>query len=150
MRGGKLISSISVLTALVLVVAFAVVAADNKAPDVIDISSPKVWPNPTKKNLPFSHKKHSEEYKVTCVDCHHDYKDGKNIWKEGDPVQKCEACHTDATIKDVNKLPPEQQKLNLNLAFHNNCRGCHQKIKKENKDSLIPVACTGCHAAEKK
>ena len=37
----------------------------------------------------FSHKKHADEYKndkgekIACDSCHHDYKDGKNIWKEG-------------------------------------------------------------------
>ena len=40
-----------------------------------------------------SHKKHTVDYKIACAECHHVYKDGKNVFKEGDPVQKCSECH---------------------------------------------------------
>ncbi len=42
--------------------------------------------------VPFSHQKHIDS-KIACTECHHVYKDGKNVFKEGDPVQKCSACH---------------------------------------------------------
>jgi hypothetical protein len=77
------------------------------------------------------------------------YKDGKNTWKEGDAVQKCDACHTEATIEGEKKLPPDQQKLNLKLAFHNNCIPCHQKLKKETPDTKAPVTCAQCHPQKK-
>jgi hypothetical protein len=150
MRGGKLITCISVFFAMVLAVVFTVVAAEVKPPDVVNITSPKVWPNPTKTVVPFQHKKHVEVDKIACTECHHKFVDGKNVWKEGDPVESCETCHTNGAIKDEMKLPPDQQKLNLKLAFHNNCVGCHKKLKKENPQSKAPVACTGCHPAEKK
>jgi hypothetical protein len=32
----------------------------------------------------FTHKKHVYEYKVFCWNCHHDYKDGQNVWVPGE------------------------------------------------------------------
>lgn len=131
---------------LVLAVAFVVVAADQ--PDMATIKA-ALWPTPTKAPVQLTHKKHADEYKIACADCHHKYEGGKNVWKEGDPVQKCEACHTEPTIQGEKKLPPDQQKLNLKLAFHENCVGCHQKTKKEKPDTKAPVTCTGCHPGSK-
>ena len=78
----------------------------------------------------FDHKKHQEEYKnpegkpIVCTDCHHDYQDGtkKNLWKEGQPVQLCVECH------DPNKTIDDKKKLQL--AFHENCKGCHEEVVK--------------------
>lgn len=136
---------------VVLAAAFMVGAADQaatKAADVITIKA-GLWTSHTKAPVEFSHKKHAEEYKIACTDCHHKFENGKNVWKEGDPVQKCEACHNEPTIQGEKKLPPEQQKLNLKLAFHENCVGCHQKLKKDKPDTKAPVTCTGCHPAQK-
>lgn len=79
--------------------------------------------------IKFSHKKHQDEYKnpkgeaITCTECHHDYQDGKkNVWKEGQPVQLCVECH------DPNKSDGEKKKLQL--AFHENCKGCHEEVVK--------------------
>ena len=95
MRGGKWISCLVVAAFVVGIGALLAIAAD-KGPDVIELKS-ALWPTPTKKVLPFSHKKHYEEYKIACTDCHHVYKDGKNVWKEGDQVDKCDKCHTEGT-----------------------------------------------------
>jgi hypothetical protein len=146
-RGGKIALCGIVAAMVVFVAAFAVVAAD-KAADVITIKA-ALWPTPTKAPVEFTHKKHAEDYKIACADCHHKFEGGKNVWKEGDPVQKCEACHTEPTIQGEKKLPPDQQKLNLKLAFHDNCVGCHQKLKKDKPDTKAPVTCTGCHPAQK-
>ncbi len=146
-RGTKLLTCISVAAMMVFAAAVLVIAAD-KVPDMITIKA-SLWPNPTKAAVEFSHKKHSEEYKIACNQCHHVYQDGKNVWKEGDPVKKCEACHTEATIQGEKKLPPDQQKLNLKIAFHEDCLGCHQKLKKDKPDTKAPVVCAGCHPAQK-
>jgi hypothetical protein len=145
MRRGKLVSC-GILAVLVVFMATVVVMAQQKAPDTITL---KEWPNPTKAPVQFSHKKHAEEYKDPCNGCHHVYKDGKNVWKEGDPVEKCSKCHTNMVIEGEKKLSPEDQKLNLKLAFHGDCQGCHQKLKKEKPDTKAPVVCTGCHPAQK-
>ena len=78
----------------------------------------------------FDHKKHQEEYKnpegkpIVCTDCHHVYEDDtkKNLWKEGQPVQLCVECH------DPNKTIDDRKKLQL--AFHENCKGCHEEVVK--------------------
>lgn len=145
-RGGK-ITLCGILASLVLfVAAFAVFAAE--APDTITIKS-ALWPTPTKAPVVFAHKKHNVDYKLACTECHHKFEGGKNVWKQGDPVQKCEACHTEPTIQGEAKLPPDQKKLNLKYAFHTNCIGCHQKLKKEKPDTKAPITCTGCHPAAK-
>ena len=95
-------------------------AAEQKAAEVMDIQA-TLWKAHTKGPVNFQHKKHAEEYKVKCDNCHHVYENGKNVWKEGDKVQKCQECHNEATIKGEKKLPEDKQKLNLKLAFHNNC-----------------------------
>jgi hypothetical protein len=138
--------SVIVATAFVLAGVFAVIAAD--APDVIQIQS-SLWKELTKGPVEFTHKKHSTDYKGTCTECHHVIKDGKNTWKEGDPVQKCQECHNEPTIQGEKKLSPDQQKVNLKIAFHDNCQGCHKKIKKDKPDTTAPVTCTGCHKTAK-
>jgi len=105
------------------------------APDEINIKSDvfeKRKYEPTK----FTHKKHNVDYKIACTECHHVYKEGKNIFKEGDDVQKCSACH------DVKKS--EGKKKKLMLAFHKSCQGCHRELKKANKKTG-PTKCNDCH-----
>ncbi len=80
-----------------------------------------------KKNVTFSHKQHSKDYKVEgkaidCKVCHH----------KGDE-KKCSGCH-DGTEKGGN--------LKMKDASHKQCQGCHKKVKDESK---APVKCDGCH-----
>jgi hypothetical protein len=144
---------LTVLALAVLMVSVALLglsgAADQKVPDEITIKS-TLWKDHTKSGVTFSHKKHSAEFGVKCVECHHVYKDGKNTWKEGDKVQKCQECHNEPTIKGEKKLPEAQQKLNLKLAFHNNCQDCHKELKKKDKAKYdkIPTTCIQCHPKE--
>jgi hypothetical protein len=119
--------------------------ADQKAADEISIQS-SLWKDAKYGPAKFTHKKHVDEHKVVCQECHHVYKDGKNVWKEGDNVQKCDACHTCVkTGKDLKAATPEEKKLSLFDAYHNNCKGCHAKLNKEKKDKKAPVTCTACH-----
>ncbi len=140
-RKAWFVPSVCVAVAL-FVGALVAVAAD--APDVITMNS-TLWPSHTKGNVQFTHKKHAEDYKIACADCHHKYEGGKNVWKQGDPVQKCQECHNEPTIEGEKKLPPEQQKLNLKLAMHGNCQECHKKLKAQNPQSNAPTTCVQCH-----
>lgn len=91
-----------------------------------------------KGSVHLSHKKHSEEYKIACTECHHDYKDGKNMWKEGDPVKKCTECHN-----------PEKKEGNVDKlmsAFHKNCKDCHKDVAKQGKEKAPHKKCNDCHA----
>ena len=119
-------------------------AAD--VPDVVTIQD-SLWTQHTKSAVTLSHKKHSAEYGIKCADCHHVYEGGKNVWKEGDPVKKCHDCHNEPTIKGEKKLPNDKQKLNLKIAFHDNCQSCHKEMKKKDKEKYakIPTTCIQCH-----
>ena len=95
----------------------------------------------------FSHEKHVKEYKVACNECHHIYKDGKNVWKPGQSVEKCAECHN--PIKKKGQKP-----MSLMLAYHKNCMGCHKKLAKEGKISQQQYKklrkCNTCHAKKSK
>jgi predicted CXXCH cytochrome family protein len=85
----------------------------------------------------FPHKKHAVDAKLACTECHHVYKDGKNVFKEGDPVQKCSSCHD-----------PKESKGNvkkLMLAYHKNCLGCHKELEKAGKPTGPTRKCNDCH-----
>ena len=105
----------------------------------------KLFTEHTKGPVRFTHDKHGKDYKIACNECHHIYENDKNIWNEEIKVEKCEVCHNEPTVKREKTLPEDLQKKNLKLAFHNNCRMCHRKMKSENPDSKAPTTCSGCH-----
>ena len=125
-------------------------AAETEPPDEVTIHS-KLWTADKYEPVKLSHKKHMDEYKIECVECHHVYKDGKNVWKKGDEVQMCDKCHTCVkTGKALKDATPEEKKLSLYNAFHDNCKGCHKKYDKEKNTKDAPTKCTDCHAKKKK
>jgi hypothetical protein len=103
--------------------------------DVIMIENQGYEPD-NKGPVKFNHLKHSKEYKASCVECHHLYQDGKNIWKEGDHVNKCVVCHD--PVEEKGKA------VKLRSAFHNNCRDCHTKASKEGREAPYKK-CSECH-----
>ncbi len=111
-------------------------ASGQKAAPEMQIKDP-LFKKYKKAPVKFTHEKHVKEYKIKCNDCHHVYKDGKNIWKEGAEVAKCSSCHTSPTKN-------EGKTLSLKNAFHKNCQGCHKKEKKG------PRKCNECHPKKKK
>ena len=86
----------------------------------------------------FSHQAHAEDYGLSCDECHHVYENGKNVWEEGDEVQKCNACH------DPNESKGDVKKLQL--AFHRNCKNCH---KESGSDEAPYRKCYDCHQKKK-
>jgi len=105
----------------------------------------EIWETPTKSAVKFTHENHIKIHKINCNECHHIYEDGKNVWDDSMPAARCETCHNEPTVKGEKQLPPEDQKRNLKLAFHNNCRGCHKEVKKENPETKAPLKCSECH-----
>ena len=133
MKKGKLTLIMVSLAGLLFLVVGALTAAD--VPDDIMISN-EGYKSDKKGPVKLSHKKHSADYKVACTDCHHDYQDGKNVWKEGEPVKKCCACH--------NPLKKQEKGLKLNTAYHKNCKGCHKKAVADGKKAPHKK-CNECH-----
>ena len=92
--------------------------------------------NDRRKPVNLSHKKHSEEYEIACDSCHHVYQEGENIWKQGDPVEKCVTCHD--PVEDQGNV------IKLQSAFHRNCRDCHKEVTQEGREAPYKK-CTDCH-----
>ena len=135
MRKGLLTLVIVALTGLLFIAAGALTAGDvPDVPDEVTIEN-EGYKKDKKGPVKLSHKKHTEEYKVACTDCHHDYQDGNNVWKEGDPVQKCSACH--------NPLKKEGEVKKLQNAYHRNCKNCHKALEEGKKAPF--KKCTECH-----
>lgn len=141
---------ISALVAVAVAFAFTVgFAADVK--DSFNMES-KVYKKRKKATVVLSHKKHNEEYKIACADCHHVYKDGKNVWKEGDKVDKCDVCHKEAKAPKAKKGEPKMSKKEKIAkyhysAIHENCVSCHKAEKKKGKKA--PAKCKDCHPKKK-
>jgi hypothetical protein len=143
MKERKLLKKGLGLLAVSVAVAFFWVAFSGAAvecPDDITINN-EGWPKDKYEPAKLSHKKHVSEYSVQCKDCHHVYKDGKNVWEEGQAVQKCSECHNVYKLgKDLREASEDEKKLSLYKAYHDNCKGCHKEKEKG------PVKCTECHA----
>ncbi len=94
----------------------------------------------------FTHKKHAEDYGISCGDCHHD-QDGKPLdLKMGDDVQRCVECH--------NKLEQDPQNkkdiMVLENAMHGNCIDCHKEVNikagdPKGRKGPAPYGCNDCH-----
>lgn len=105
---------------------------------------------------PLSHKKHVEEYKITCGECHHNEKaEPLNDIKTGDNVQRCIECHKIPSQKPKKtKLKGAKKREYHAEAMHDNCKGCHKefnkKVKKETgKKGKAPTSCNKCHVGGK-
>jgi len=131
-----------ILATLVVGMMFVVSGAlATDVPDTIKMES-KVYPKHKKTIVDFSHKKHAADYGIACTDCHHVYTDGKNVYKEGDAVAKCETCHPDPAKPKKpqdGELTQEQKMGSHYWVIHENCKGCHKSGKKG------PTKCTECH-----
>ncbi|MBW1828207.1 MAG: cytochrome c3 family protein [Deltaproteobacteria bacterium] len=140
-----------IFTAILFLAVGSLTAAD--VPDSVTMDS-KIYPKHTKGLCTFSHKKHADHKDIGCADCHHVYTDGKNTWKEGDEVQKCEACHSEPAKPKGDKTKmskAEKIKKYHKDALHANCKGCHKKmIDKTSELGKKIKKCTGCHPKKAK
>jgi len=124
-----------VFTGLLFLTVGVLIAAD--VPDEITIKN-KGYEKDRKGPVILHHKKHHDDYKVACTECHHDYKDGKNVWKEGAPVKKCSECH--------DPLKKEGKVMKLQNAYHRNCKNCHKEVIAKDATKKAPYKkCTKCH-----
>ena len=110
---------------------------EQEVPEEVSIDN-KGYKTDRKGPVHLSHLDHNENYDVACSECHHEYKDGKNVWEEGDPVKKCGECHS--------PLKSEGKTKKLSIAYHNNCKGCHKKLAREEGGTEAPYKkCSDCH-----
>ena len=137
MKRGILVLGFAVLTVcLLFTYATFTVAQGPEAPDVITIEN-EGYEADKKEPVTLHHKKHAEDYQVACTDCHHEYSDGNNVWKQGDAVKKCAECH--------NPDKEEAEGIDLKKAFHDNCKDCHKEAVAAGKTNAPDKKCTECH-----
>jgi len=81
----------------------------------------------------FNHDMHSDDYGLSCNDCHHDYNE-----EEGGTPQMCSDCHEKGAGDDF--------MLGRVEAFHKQCIGCHEE------SGVTPGKndCAGCHGPRKR
>ena len=82
----------------------------------------------------FRHQSH-EAARIACTACHHDYVNGRNVWRQGQPVAACAECH---------QVRPQAGMLDLKNAFHRQCKGCHLKTRQQGRRAG-PSRCEECH-----
>jgi hypothetical protein len=82
----------------------------------------------------FSHQRH-EAVRVACTQCHHEYRNRRNVWHKGLPAPQCPTCHG---------LRPEARRLDLKNAYHRQCKGCHLRLGQQGR-AAGPIECRGCH-----
>ena len=151
-KGRKLIA---VTVGLFFLLAAGLAISGTKVDDVIKMNNGKAYTKHTKGIATFTHKKHNEEYKIDCGECHHDAKGVPLKLKMGDDVQPCLDCHikgkaSRAKMKTMSPAEKKKEKLKYHEgAIHENCQGCHEKFNKEKTGNArkgpAPVSCTKCH-----
>lgn len=159
---GKRNSIILAAVCVALMVAAGSIYAGTTFQDVITMDH-KAYSEHTKGIVEFSHKKHHEEYKIGCGECHHDDQ-GKplNNLKVGDDVKGCIECHKNPgqmpgklkkEMREAKASKEEIKEKELTYhaeAIHENCISCHKAYNKKNKTKAAPQSCTKCHPKEKK
>lgn len=134
-KKGILATLPTILLPLILLTVGAIIAAEAPKETLIKNEGYK---SDKKGPVKLSHEKHVKEYGAACDSCHHVYEDGKNVWKEEDPVQKCSECH------DPNKNKGNAKRLQL--AYHKNCKDCHKEYTEKHPDAKAPYkSCNDCH-----
>lgn len=107
-------------------------------PDEILLNHSKAFGHPREQPVRFSHGKHMNDF--DCLDCHHRYKDKKNVLdkselEEGSPAAQCITCHNPGS------------NCQLQTIFHKLCLGCHMQLEKSGRKSG-PRLCIACHPRE--
>ncbi len=114
--------------ALVLVIAGTLAAQEDR-----HFLESKAFDDRQRPGVVFKHLFHYEM--IDCMDCHHDYDDGENVWDMYSGKNYCSDCHT---------VQGEGKVMGLMDAFHESCVGCHQKTLDQGQ-STGPIMCGECH-----
>ena len=107
--------------------------------DIIIIDN-KDYKKDRKGPVSFNHKKHGWEYKIFCWQCHHDYKEGENVWSAWGTTKKCNQCH--------NPITEQGAAVKLKKAYHLNCKTCHKELAVFGEQSSAYRKCNRCHTTK--
>jgi len=101
------------LWALVVILLMAAKTLGPTEPEQVSPLRSRQFQPRTKGPVLFRHQPH-EAAGVNCAACHHDYVHGRNVWRPGLPVQKCEECHP---------ARPQAEVLELEKFFSSSMQG---------------------------
>ena len=96
----------------------------------------------------FNHARHSMEYKITCVNCHHQLEPGAEAVEEN-----CLDCHGTKAIRNNQQTRPISKEKRVQpylIVLHDMCVECHKEVKANDSYSKVPVSCWRCHIRGKK
>ncbi len=80
----------------------------------------------------FTHKRHAETFKISCLKCHH-------TWEKDEHTGKlCGHCHQKKAAETISSKE----------AYHKSCKACHDELKKSGKPTG-PTGCAQCHVKKK-
>ena len=113
-------------------------------PDSVLIANQKAFGKLQRPEVNFPHAAHMA--KLECTDCHHRYKNHKNVLdpgqlEEGKPGTQCADCHAKPGSRFSPDLDPST--LGLMQAYHKQCLNCHRVMAQKGKTG--PRTCGGCH-----
>ena len=126
--------------ALALIGPMAQNANSEEHKDAFLIETKVMKPKDLKPGVGFTHKKHAVDYKIACTECHHTYKDDKDVWNQDGEVQKCIECH--------DMMKTDGKVLKYKLAMHGNCQGCHKKAEAAGQPTGPTKKCNDCHTGK--
>jgi hypothetical protein len=99
--------------------------------DEYSVFPPDVFPELQRPLSRFTHDDHMAFDTIEdCYVCHHLYADGELVEGESSEDTPCGDCH---------KLDPDDGGTDRLRAYHNRCKGCHERLK------AGPIACGECH-----
>ena len=118
----------------------------------------------------FEHVKHARDYKISCWECHHEYKDDQDtqetqVSQEAQVSKDIEITEGAENSKNNEENPniyspwgktkkciechdPNEKKddvIRLQAAYHKNCKECHVKERIFGDEYLTYRKCTKCH-----
>jgi predicted SprT family Zn-dependent metalloprotease len=144
-------NAVTILFSILFLSLFCIPAwAGTDVADTFDINTEEVKNRkkgpPKFKLVRFTHQKHTQDYEISCGDCHHDASNQALDLKPGDSVQRCVECHTKLTKDKKNR----KDIMVLENAMHDNCISCHKAFNKEQGDPKgmkgpAPASCGKCH-----
>jgi hypothetical protein len=82
----------------------------------------------------------------------------KQLQESQQPVKSCRACHLQEGEKGTSEFPPKNvtypkemkkaplEKVTNEVAYHVNCRTCHEAVKLRDPKVSAPQTCVDCHS----
>jgi hypothetical protein len=137
MRNKTFITLFTLLVLLFSVSSFA--AKEDKQKKYADTIQLNIIADIKPEGVTFEHKKHIEEYSLSCTQCHHMYNESaKNAPKP------CIECHDLNETKVIEGIRARLLKTSIMTnIYHDTCKPCHEKLQRGGKP--FPKKCSVCH-----